>query len=227
VSNRINRDPSPRGIPRRHLALRWPVLQRIKTFPIIPPPAMTFPDLVEARRSVRKIGPIPLRDVLNYVAFATYARFELVDDNLGRTQRPAMSAGALHPIDVLVISGLKSPHVFRCDAEHHQVERLRVSNPEALKQFLAKAYALLPEAEGSFLALVADSDKTQAVYRDCVSLIWRDAGALLQTLNLCAIAYGMGFCAMGILGQELIEALFTRDCSAIAVGAACVGVGRN
>jgi nitroreductase len=41
----------------------------------------------------------------------------------------------------------------------------------------------------------------QGAYGNSESLVWRDSGALLQTLALAAELYGLGFCPLGILGS--------------------------
>lgn len=46
-----------------------------------------------------------------------------------------------------------------------------------------------------------------SAYADSETLVWRDAGAMLQTLALVAELFGLGFCPLGILGSEVVSAL--------------------
>jgi hypothetical protein len=54
------------------------------------------------------------------------------------------------------------------------------------------------------------------------SLLWRDAGALSQTLNLTATAYGQAFCALGVLGEQALQAI-ERPPTTRALGVAMIG----
>ncbi|WP_153041057.1 hypothetical protein [Paraburkholderia monticola] len=73
------------------------------------------------------------------------------------------------------------------------------------------------------MALVADMAKPKAAYENGESLLLRDAGALLQTLALATEWCGLGFCPLGILGNEVVSALPANE-QLLAVGAAAIGV---
>lgn len=164
-----------------------------------------------------------LGEVVNFVGFATRIYALSTDDPIGRTRRPAISAGGLHPIHVLIVSKEINPEVCRYDGESHTLEFLLVRRPSALRRFVARAKCVLPDARGSYLVLLAETEKTSSVYEHPASLLWRDSGALLQTLHLSATAYGLAFCAMGILGHDFVSALFPAVQKVCAVGVASVG----
>ena len=89
--------------------------------------------------------------------------------------------------------------------------------------WMRKCKRVLPDADGTFIVLIADMARPMAAYRNSESLVWRDSGALLQTLALAAESYGLGFCPLGILGSEIVDGL-PRAARLLAVGAAAIGL---
>jgi hypothetical protein len=165
----------------------------------------------------------PLREVVNLVAFATRPRFVLEGDPLGRSRRLCVSSGALHPIDCVLFDPRGSLHVMRYDPCGHCVQLLVVKDRGALKRLDANCREILPEARGMVMALVGDLSRVKSVYDNPWSLLWRDAGALLQTLALCAAAYRLAFCPLGALGAEMLGALDLGGRNIVPAGIAMIG----
>jgi len=182
-----------------------------------------FATIFESRRSIRRIGPAPLREIVNTLAFATRPHFVLDHDPHCRSRRPSLSSGALHPIDPLLIEKRRSFRVMRYDAWTHRLEVLVIARSESLVRFVERCTELLPDAMGTSIVFAGYPGRVAAVYENHTSLLWRDAGALLQTVALAAAAYGLGFCPLGVLGGEVLEAigLDPRDCQAL--GSAVIG----
>jgi hypothetical protein len=80
---------------------------------------------------------------------------------------------------------------------------------------------MFPQAQGDILILVADNTLTASQYENSEPLIWRDAGALMQTLHICATAFRLNFCPAGISGSELIAPY--GESGLMAAGVAVVG----
>jgi SagB-type dehydrogenase family enzyme len=163
----------------------------------------------------------PIDEIINALGFAIRPRFWKEDDEFGRTRRPAMSAGALHPFSVLIIPGREDHRLFRYDAVEHCLETLR-TEVATLKVWFEHSAELLPDADGSALILVADIAKQEAVYERAESLAWRDAGALVQTIAMVCTAYHLAFCPLGLLGSEIVATLGAPD-RLVAAGTALVG----
>lgn len=88
-----------------------------------------------------------------------------------------------------------------------------------MRQFCDNCCELLPEASGYGLVLVGDEGKVAAVYEHPSSLLWRDAGAVLQTIALVCTAYGLAFCPLGIEGQDAVDAVaLPRRARGVGVG---------
>lgn len=144
-------------------------------------------------------------------------RFE---NECGRFRGLSVSAGALQAVDVLLVVGGK---VFRYDRALRSIQMLRVRDPDRLTRFFSRCQALLPNARGAFAVFVGDLPYISAYYDRPESLIYRDAGALLQTMAFVFTAYRLGFCPMGLLGTEVIEAVGLNPDKAIPLATAAMG----
>jgi SagB-type dehydrogenase family enzyme len=117
-----------------------------------------------------------------------------------RTHRPTPSAGARHPIDVHLLArdveGL-APGAWRFDALTCELVEVQTQHEESLQTLGELAGGTAPPAA---LVAVAHLDRTLSRYKDGLSLLWRDAGALLATLHLCATDLGLASCIVGATG---------------------------
>ncbi|WP_124471627.1 nitroreductase family protein [Burkholderia ubonensis] len=202
-----------------YLDYAWPVESSTPFEPFSAPARRTFVDVFEKRRSTRTLSPAPLELTVGALLFALTPRFWKEGDALRRSRRPALSAGAIHPISVLLFD--KSA-VFRVNADSCMLEKLTFP-PEVRDAWVSKCQQVLPSANGVLLTLVADMARPMSAYAHCETLVWRDAGATLQTLALVAELFGLGFCPLGILGNEVISALPSGE-QLLAVGAAAIGL---
>lgn len=193
----------------------------------MPPPPSLFTDVFEARRSDREMSRAPLREIINVVAFGTRPRFVLANDTLKRTRRPTPSAGAIHPVDVVLIDWRVAPRVMRYDSFSHQLELLEaVESPKDLTNLVHATEQILPRARATAIVLLCDTTRVAAAYDNSDTLFWRDAGALLQTLFLTATAFRLAFCPLGILGHEVVRALGLEH-RFTAAGVALIGRPSN
>ena len=112
---------------------------------------------------------------------------------------------------------------MRYNAVSHSVEILRITYPEKVQDFAGLCADLLPNAHGTALVLIADQHRIRSLYDNFTSLIWRDAGALLESLALVTTAYRLEFCPLGILGSHVVNALALPPEQAVGVGCAMIG----
>ncbi|MCX4156309.1 MULTISPECIES: nitroreductase family protein [Paraburkholderia] len=197
----------------------WPVLRAIPFGQYCAPIERSFLDVFEGRRSVRALMSVPLEALVDALRLALVPRLWKEGDPLRRSRRPALSGGALHAISVLLFAGAA---VYRVNAAESVLEELNVS-ADLRVSWVSKCQRVLPDADGAFIVLIADMARPMAAYENSESLVWRDSGALLQTLALAAESYGLGFCPLGILGNEVVDALPKAD-QLLAVGAAAIGL---
>ncbi|WP_175525773.1 nitroreductase family protein [Bosea sp. OK403] len=200
----------------------WPVSYSLQLRDFVPPPIVDFASVLEARRSIGTLERAPFRELCNLVNFVCSDR-KSWGKNLRRSWRTAPSAGALHPIEVLIVSTKGSHRIFRFNARLQTIELLRLHSVVLAADVLRQARTILPQATGDFIVLLADPAKTEAAYVHAQSLLWRDAGALMQTLQLAATAFRLSFCPIGATGCGLAPAIFGPDPRMRAVGMAAVG----
>lgn len=219
MSRPIDGEPRPRADPVVPATTVWPVSEVAKCAGVAGPKDLPFSSILESRRSHSDMCRAPMRDVVNAVAFAVRPRAVLKADRFGRSRRPSPSAGAIHPVEVLLV---QEARVFRYEALGHELQVLRVSRPGSLRAFRQDCKEILPGAAGTALVLVGDGKRVDAMYERPSSLLWRDAGVLLQTLALVATAYGLAFCPLGILGGSVVDSIGLAG-EVRAAGVALVG----
>lgn len=215
-------DPVPRNVPLGFRPLDWPAVRRIALPRVALPPAVEFAAVLGERSSDRSIRRAPLRELANYLAFATLSKRKWGTAPI-RTSRPTHSAGALHPVEIVIVAGSARRHLLRLDQTAGALDRLRTVARKPLDDLNGRITDIFPDARCDYLVLLADFALAEAHYVEPETLIWRDAGALMQTLHLCATAYRLAFCPAGIRGHELAEALFGATSRVWSVGAAVVG----
>lgn len=215
-------DSLPRSSPLSFCAVEWPVRREFAPHTIVPPPAVDFAEVIEARRSIRAMMRAPLHETVNLLAYGHMQRRSW-GDSPRRSSSPSHSAGALHPIEVALVTGHRRSRVFRIRPMDAALQCLRIVDKEALKKLNSKVDEVLPSARSDYIVLLADCQLTASQYSSARKLIWRDAGALMQTLHLCATAFRMEFCPAGIGGSELVEAIFGPNDRFEGVGVAVLG----
>ena len=187
-------------------------------------PGLRFPDLLRGRRSDRSLARPALGDVLDMVAAATLARFAADGDRFGRTRRASASAGALHPVSVVIVRPCPTPLPFHVDPASGNLRVLRVADAHGMRSQAERLRTMLPGGQPTHLVFLGDLELVAAAYENPASLLWRDAGTLLATLHLCAASLGLGFCPLGALGEGFADAIFPGRARLVACGTAAVGV---
>jgi len=223
VNQPIKYEPKPRLRVEGTTAVLWPVRRTLRCPPISPPPLQPFDEVLNSRRSSREIVRAPLRKVINAIAYAVRPQFILSNDPLKRTRRPAPSAGALHPIDILIADWSITPRLVRYDALFHRLDILAPRTESAcFKEFRTMILEILPRTSGAAIILVGDIGRVAASYENAESLLWRDAGFLLQTIFLSATAFRLAFCPLGMLGHQIVKYLGLES-TLVAAGVALIG----
>lgn len=180
-------------------------------------------ELLAARSTERSFSPLTLNETLGIVRLAMRASHAGLEADSGRLRKKMISAGALHPIEVLVVSGpeVSSPVVYLdgADAFGELASPIDADWSMALRTLNNVA----PRAAGHFLLLVGDLRHVDQVYENPASLLWRDAGAVLQTFSLLASAMGYSFLPLGHLGYQVLNTLDPPHPDYVAVGTAVIG----
>lgn len=159
-----------------------------------------FLNLLDRRRTKRTFAALSA-ELLSQLLWRTARTQGIAESSYGfdLEQRPTPSAGAIHPIHLLI----HRPCVDewgRYDGRQHGL----INVPGTAKLFhelVEQCDRTLFAAEATRVLLVAEPGKTSAKYYDGESLIWRDAGALLAVMALVSEALGCTFCPLGITGE--------------------------
>ncbi|WP_228350895.1 MULTISPECIES: nitroreductase family protein [Limnobaculum] len=194
--------PVPREQSLSYQPVSWPVGEPF--FLTSPPEIVALPvlsDVIEGRRTRRSFGHVSLAQLSQWL-WLTGRVMAVGHSNYGfpLTQRPVPSAGAIHPIHIVL---------SRSDQDGWQ---LYLPDMHALTPLLIPEQTrsevrdeLLPVIDiqnGIVVRFIAEQGKTSAKYVNADSLIWRDVGALVGQMALVAEALACNFCPMGITGHD-------------------------
>jgi SagB-type dehydrogenase family enzyme len=135
--------------------------------------------------------------------------------------RPHPSAGAIHPVHVLVSRGTRQPWFRYVPVEHALVEVPETEGQANAAR--AAANRLVPIGRALLLGFVAEPGKTAAKYQAPASLVWRDAGVLLGYLSFVAEALRLSFCPLGITGDPYLTDTLRSEGELHGVGMALIG----
>lgn len=214
-------DPLPKPVPERYEPLEWEMGE------VCPLPASSealvrpFGEVLDARTSHREFGVVHDQQLGAFLWHACRTRGNGTS-NLGfeLEHRAAPSAGAIHPIHIVVKrSGDVRWWMYQTRA--HQLVELKHATGK-LASLYELSLQVLDGDEATRILFLAEPGKTLGKYQDGCSLIWRDAGALLAVMALTATAQGLNFCPLGITGEPWASALADQGKLA-GVGLALLG----
>ena len=213
-------DPVPWPEVRPHRPVRWPNGEVRSLAANTLWPQKSFADIATRRRTRRSFAALDEAHLGTLLALTCRVR-TLGPDSLGfpLSSRPVPSAGAIHPVHLIVhFPGTATWH--RYDPVGHSL----VEVPSALSPAEVRAAldGVLPGGAATLLLLAAEPGMTFAKYRDACSLVWRDAGVLQGHLAVAAEALDLSFCLLGVTGEAWVSRLLDQA-GLVGVGAAYVG----
>jgi hypothetical protein len=102
----------------------------------------------------------------------------------------------MHPIHLFVRDrGGDEVHLY--DPVAHGLLSIATVTKEALFLLDEQVTSAAPTVHGTVLILMADANRSAASYEDPDSLVWRDVGAFMMTLQLVAEYLELAFCPIG------------------------------
>ena len=200
--------------------------------------AGAFVDVLARRRSRRGSfadSPLSLRELGELLVGAAAAR--AVDETRGLSYRPYPSGGARHPLELYVVPLL----VDGLDGLAHHFQPVectlvRLGNTGLLAEWVRRGARSLPSQPGhgdfppaAVILIVASFARTLWKYENIgLAAVYKDTGALLQTLYLQATAMGLAGYAVGGGPESAITAGLGLDSSTDGyVGSFLVGRSRS
>ena len=199
--------------------------QRLST----PLPEVSFAKVLESRRSLREFEAPTNADLLGLLTNSARSRFAwTTDDGTTVTSRPSPSAGARHPLEIVVaaqsVRGL-DPGLYWFDPVLCRLAPLTSDDDEAQRLAIKAQIPLATDSPPPVVIyLIAELERTLTRYRGGFSLVLRDAGALIATICLVATALDLAACPLGTGGDSpALDALGVSYPEWAQVGAIALG----
>jgi hypothetical protein len=214
-------------IPKRHVtapsAVEWPVERWIRLPQILRPPADDAASVMERRRSVRRMQPASLREIVNVIGWVVARSRKSVHHTIPRSKALAASAGGLQAVEPILVPRLGA-RGFRFDGHSAQLAILRIEHPPKMESFRKQVREMAPHAcECHAVIFVANMALAHACYERAESLVLRDAGVLQQTIHIAAEAFRLAALPLGILGRDACSAILPLNGGAEGVGVMLLG----
>jgi len=201
-------NPAPKEAEDTVAAFLFPSKNRIFLPRPMEPPNVNYFDLVLNRVSKRDFGKLSLEDIGKLLWYSARVLSTFAQDNgYILSHRPSPSAGARHPLEILVCRDAALPSIEYYNPFDHTLNEIDLM-PNEINRFVSHIDSCLPIGQGTALWFVAQPERTSAKYHHADSLIWRDAGALIYCIQLGCTALNLSSCAVGTLAEPFVEQLF-------------------
>ena len=182
-----------------------------------------FDKVFEDRRTRRVFSSVDLRETRGFIQHV-FAPRQISRKRLSDLSRKTMiSAGALHPLDVIIIDGKEIDEPLLFSDKTKRFLTLPILNQSGLDKAIGDAKCIVPSAEGHMLLFVGDKRRVFKAYEAPESLLWRDGGAAMQACSMAACAYDYAFCPLGYTGTAALNALEAPHKEFVALGLAVFG----
>lgn len=188
-----------------------------------------FWEILSKRKSTRNFQQITL-DIINKILWSSAKVKELYvqDNGYILSHRAYPSAGARHPIDILIQSETlgNENSLYYYNPFEHSLNKLE-SNTILMKGLRDHVNSLFDpnsnSEKGTIFWFLAHIDRSGAKYENPISLIWRDAGAVINCIQLSCTALNLNSCAIGSLGEPYMSQLFLNTENIVSAGGIIVG----
>lgn len=214
----VRADPRPRPNASTYSPVLWPVSESLALEPGSAPLVMDLASVWTQRRS-HVDGGHPELGAIGAVLWHVSRTLATAPSPYGfpMEQRPAPSAGALHPVHTLVY--LPTYHAWaRYNTQHHCLDVI-ADHGRVLDGLQEHAQSVSEKRPGAYLAFVGEPGRLAVKYENHESLLWRDAGVLQGNLCLAAHAHGLAACLLGVTGNHWVSRL-AQEGKLIGVGLA-------
>jgi len=179
----------------------------------IPEIKKDFLDVILSRKSSKELSPITDID-LSYLLYYSNKIHEFQQDESKYwiSKRTAPSAGARHPIDLLISpsNSLNNRTLEYYNPIDHSLNLLNIKE-DLLKDFFNEININVEIKEACIIWFSIQVGKTSSKYYNAESLYWRDAGVLLYCVQIVATYLGLKSCPLGTLAANSYFKLFKAD----------------
>jgi SagB-type dehydrogenase family enzyme len=185
------------------------------------PNHIDFFKVIEERRSNKDLLPLEENQLDSLLWYSSRTRDAYLDEDYILSKRTAPSAGAVHPIDILINHADDNFFSIYSPFEHgmYRLDFLE----EKVQSFIDHISLAFPNRKGTLLWFIIHPYRTDKYYNNFESLVWRDAGALMQTIALTCSALGIGCCPVGTLAKPYINELHNNFEDISSAGGIIIG----
>jgi SagB-type dehydrogenase family enzyme len=206
------KNPQPKPTEERVTSFDYPIQHTIKLSQNIDPLSARFDEVITSRKSQRTFSGINLQQLGNILWYTAKVKQTFVQENgYILTHRGTPSAGARHPVDILIINqtllNSNLPHYY--NPFEHTLNKLDLS-AQLVVDFIEHINDIISITNATIIWFVAHPERTEAKYENPETLIWRDAGALINSVQLTCAASNINCCSIGSLGEPFIGNFFNQ-----------------
>lgn len=205
------KNPTPKDRPDIYSPFIYPVkrIERLARFSETRD--MEFMEVLFSRTSAKDFSRATPNEVSELLYLSTKIRsIEIDDTNFFLTKRTTPSAGARHPID-LMVSLAASPPMERILSYYNPIDHSLgelVIPANSLRNFFEEVDRNLSIQDACVIWFSIQITKTSSKYSNPESLYWKDTGALLYCLQIISTYLGLKSCPLGTLAENSFHNLF-------------------
>ncbi len=182
--------------------------------------ARSFADIALSRRTRREFAALSLEQLGSLLTLTCRTQHRTRSElGFSLSRAPCPSAGAIHPIHVLLIQP-NDKNWYRYAPHTHTLHQIPSTVDAA--SVMASMHDIVPASAATLLLFAAEPGMTASKYEAPESLVWRDAGVQLGFFAMAAEALDLNFCPLGVTGEPWIGRLIDQTGLA-GVGAALLG----
>lgn len=203
----------------------YDILETIKLTSSITPLSVSFDKVVLDRKSSRDFKQITFQQLSDVLWYAAKVKHSFLQENgYILTHRGSPSAGARHPIDIVISNTnlLTCRNFYYYNPFQHSINKLANSDSGS-SSFFRHIDEFVDSSNATIVWFVAHKNRTAAKYKYADSLIWRDVGALINIFQLVCTAMKLQSCPIGSLGEPFISNLFNSQAGIVGAGGILIG----
>jgi SagB-type dehydrogenase family enzyme len=217
-------NPFPKNKEDDPLIVHYPIVNTLKLDEPGYYKPVNFWDVLRNRSSGRDFRKLSLEEISAVLWASSKVKNLAVQENgYILTHRPASSAGARHPIDLVVTSSTLNCNEFHYyNPFDHTLNKLDLVN-FSIDAFLHHIASVISLGEGTIIWFICHPQRTSAKYENFQSLVWRDAGVLIHSIQIACCGLSLNSCPVGSLGEPFISKGFSDVGDIFGVGGILIG----
>ena len=203
------KSPKPKYTNDKFLPFEYPIRSKIKLNRNFSVREVEFLKVIFNRRSSQILNDISLEDISELLYLTNKIQsIEFDESGFLITKRTAPSAGARHPVDVLVSLPSENQRILQYyNPLDHSLNELSISR-ELQHSFFSEVNENLTIENCCLIWFSIQVEKTQSKYENAESLYWKDVGALLYCFQIISNYLGFKSCPLGGLANKSFNNLF-------------------